>query len=296
MADHNDDHREVDEVSGVQTTGHEWDEIKELDNPMPRWWLYTFYATVIWGVAYTVAMPSWPLISEAFGGVMGYSSRTEVTEAIAGHKAAQSVYTDRIAEMGVDDIAADDELMQFAQAGGAAIFRTWCAQCHGAGAAGGIGYPNLNDDDWLWGGTRQAIYDTIAHGVRWDEDPDTRFSEMPAFGVDGLLEKEQVAEVVEYVYGLTHDDADPALADPGAVVFADNCVSCHGEDAGGMQDLGAPSLTDRIWLYGGDREALTQTVTYSRRGVMPSWVQRLGEADVKQVALYVHSLGGGETE
>ena len=290
------DHKEIDEVSGVRTTGHEWDESKELDNPMPRWWLYTFYACVVWGAAYTVAMPSWPLINEAFGGVMGYSSRTEVVDAIAEHKAAQSVFTDRIAAMSVDEVAADPELMQFAQAGGGAIFRTFCAQCHGAGAAGGVGYPNLNDDDWLWGGTRDAIHETIAHGIRWDEDPDTRFSEMPAFGADGLLDREQVAQVVEFVYGLTHADADAALAEPGATVFADNCASCHGEQGEGMQDLGAPALSDQIWLYGGDREALTQTVTYARRGVMPAWGARLSDAEVKQVALYVHALGGGETE
>lgn len=296
MADRKPDHKDIDEVSGVETTGHEWDGIRELDNPMPRWWLYTFYACAIWGAAYTVAMPAWPLISEATGGVLGYSSRQNVVEAIAEHKAAQSIYTDRIAAMSVDEIAADPELMEFAQAGGGAIFRGWCAQCHGAGAAGGIGYPNLNDDDWLWGGTRDAIHETIAHGVRWDEDDETRYSQMPAFGVDGLLEKPQIAEVVEYVYGLTHDDADQALAEPGAVVFAENCVSCHGEKAEGMQDQGAPALADQIWLYGGDRATLTQTVTYARRGVMPAWSARLGEAEVKQVALYVHSLGGGEVE
>ncbi|MGM0584833.1 MAG: cytochrome-c oxidase, cbb3-type subunit III [Pseudomonadota bacterium] len=288
--------KDIDEVSGVETTGHEWDEIKELNNPLPRWWLWTFYLTIIWSVAYTIAFPAWPLISEATGGVLGYSSREQVHEEIAAHREAQSVWTDRIAEMELDAIARDQELMEFARAGGAAVFRTNCSQCHGAGAAGGVGYPNLRDDAWLWGGTREAIYHTVAHGVRWEEDFDTRFSEMPAFGQDGLLEDEQIDQVVEYVYSLTHDDADPALAEPGAQVFMDNCAACHGENAEGMEDLGAPNLTDPIWLYGGDREALRQTVFYSRNGVMPAWLGRLSEAEVKQAALYVHSLGGGVTE
>jgi cytochrome c oxidase cbb3-type subunit 3 len=289
------DDKDIDEVSGIETTGHEWDEIKELDNPLPRWWLWTFYITIVWALAYTIAFPAWPLVSEATSGVLGYSSRGEVHEAIADHKEAQSVYTDRIAEMELAAISDDRELMQFSQAGGAAIFRNYCSQCHGAGAAGAKGYPNLNDDAWLWGGTQEEIYHTIAHGIRWEEDPDTRFSQMPAYGEDGLLDDEQISQVVEYVYSLTHDDVDAELAAAGEGIFLDNCAACHGENAQGMTMLGAPNLSDPIWLYGGDRDTLTQTVYYSRAGAMPNWLGRLTEAEVKQVSLYVHSLGGGVT-
>ncbi|WP_339949986.1 cytochrome-c oxidase, cbb3-type subunit III [uncultured Albimonas sp.] len=293
MADH--DNKDVDELSGIPTTGHEWDGIKELDNPMPRWWLYTFYATVVWALLYTIAFPAWPLISSATGGVLGYSSRQNVMQDISEARDAQSIYVDKIAAMDVEAIADDPELLQFATAGGSALFKTWCAQCHGSGAAGAVGYPNLNDDDWLWGGTREAIVHTVSHGIRWEADPDTRWSQMPAFGRDGLLEDAEIDQVVEHVYGLSHSDADAELAGPGEQVFLDNCASCHGDDGRGMQDQGAPNLTDAIWLYGGDRAAISETVHNARFGVMPNWLGRLTEADVKQVAIYVHGLGGGET-
>ena len=287
------DKKDVDGLSGVETTGHEWNGIKELNNPLPRWWLYTFYATVVWALAYTIAFPAWPMISSATSGVLGYGTRAEVTEALAEARAAQSVYVEKIAALDVEEVAQDPELLQFATAGGEALFKTWCAQCHGSGAAGAVGYPNLNDDDWIWGGTREAIVQTVTHGIRWDADFDTRYSEMTAFGRDDILSDEEIEQVVEYVYSLSHSEADAALAEEGAVIFADNCASCHGEDATGMQDLGAPNLTDAIWLYGGDRETLTETVHDARYGVMPSWNTRLTDAEIKQVAIYVHGLGGG---
>ena len=202
------DKKEVDELSGVETTGHEWDGVKELNNPLPRWWLWTFYATVIWALLYTIAFPAWPLISSATGGVLGYNSRLAVHESIAEHREARKAFVERINQMDLEEIAADQELMQFAQAGGAASFRTYCSQCHGAGAQGFVGYPNLNDDAWIWGGTLEDIYLTIAHGIRSEEDPDTRFAEMPAFGADELLSDEEIAQVVEYVLrisGQAHD-------------------------------------------------------------------------------------------
>ncbi len=288
------DKKEVDELSGVETTGHEWDGVKELNNPLPLWWLYTFYATVIWALLYTIAYPSWPLIDKAFGGVLGYSSRQQVMEDIAAHQEAQRVYVEKIDALDINEIGDDPELTEFALAGGAAIFRTYCSQCHGAGAAGAVGYPNLLDDDWLWGGTKDDIYQTIAHGIRSGDDDETRDSAMPAFGAEELLDKEQIAQVVEHVLALSGQEHDAALAEQGAVVFEENCASCHGEDGKGTPELGAPNLTDHIWLYGGDRETLTQTVTYARAGVMPAWLGRLSDAQIKQVALYVHSLGGGQ--
>jgi cytochrome c oxidase cbb3-type subunit 3 len=288
------DHKEVDELSGVETTGHEWDGIKELNNPLPLWWLYTFYACIVWALAYTVFYPAWPMISGATQGVLGYSTRGAVMEDIAEATEAQSVYVDKIAAMDLADISSDADLNQFALAGGAAVFRTNCSQCHGSGAAGGVGYPNLNDDDWLWGGTQEAIYATLAHGIRSTQDDDTRLSQMPAFGVDELLTKPEIAQVVEHVLAISGQNHDAALAEGGATIFAENCAACHGEDAKGNQDMGAPNLSDAIWLYGGDRTALNASVMYSRAGMMPAWLGRLTDAQVKEVTIYVHSLGGGQ--
>ncbi|GMG84657.1 cytochrome-c oxidase, cbb3-type subunit III [Paralimibaculum aggregatum] len=296
MADH--DRKDIDDITGTETTQHEWDGIKELDTPLPKWWLYTFYGTIAWALVYTVLFPAWPLISSATAGVLGYSSRAEVHEAIAEHTAAQSIYTDRIAELSIDEVASDAELMQFAQAGGAAIFATYCSQCHGAGAAGvqASGYPNLLDDDWIWGGTRDAIEYTIRHGIRNELDYDARLSEMPRFGADEILGAEEIAAVADHVLSLSGQGEGN---EDGAALFADNCAACHGKDGTGNHDLGAPNLADAIWLYGGSREKVIESIHYARAGVMPPWNEEargasgLSDTEIKQVALYVHSLGGG---
>jgi cytochrome c oxidase cbb3-type subunit 3 len=292
--------RDVDELSGIETTGHEWDGLKELNNPLPKWWLWTFYLTIVWGIIYVILFPAWPMVNGATQGILGYDSRLQVAETIADAQEEQASYVDRIAAMEIEDVAADPELMQFAVAGGAAIWRNNCSQCHGAGAAGAMaaGYPNLNDDAWLWGGQMHEIYQTVAHGIRWDADPDSRFSQMPSYGVDELLTEDEIWNVVEFVYAISHeaesDEIDWERAGLGAVIYDENCAACHGEQAYGNHDLGAPNLLDAIWLYGGDRSTIYETVYYARAGVMPPWLGRLGDAGVKQVALYVHSLGGGE--
>ncbi|MCL5776293.1 cytochrome-c oxidase, cbb3-type subunit III [Limibaculum sp. FT325] len=290
MADHR---NEVDEVSGTETTGHEWDGIKELNTPLPRWWLWTFYGTIVWGVIYTILYPAWPLVSDATAGVLGYTSRAAVHEAIDEAAAAQRVFTDRIASLDIDEIASDAELVQFAQSGGAAIFRNYCSQCHGSGAAGvqASGYPNLLDDDWIWGGTLTDIETTIRHGIRYDGDDDTRISEMPAFGRDEILSADEIAAVADHVLSLS-GKAD--ATEEGATIYADNCAACHGEGGMGEPALGAPNLTDAIWLYGSDRARVIESITNSRGGVMPGWSGRLGDAQIKQVAIYVHGLGGGQ--
>jgi cytochrome c oxidase cbb3-type subunit 3 len=275
------------------TTGHVWDGIEEFDNPMPRWWLWTFYACIIWGVAYTIAYPAWPLISSATAGILGYSTRAEVAAEIADVEQANAAINTQLASVELTEISANAELNGYAVSAGAAVFRTYCSQCHGSGAAGAVGYPNLLDDDWLWGGDIENIHLTIAHGIRNEDDADARYSEMPAFGE--ILEEAEITQVVNYVMALSGADAeDPAAVSAGEVVFADNCAACHGDDGLGNRDLGAPNLADAIWLYGGDVDALLETVTYSRFGVMPPWTQRLSEAQVRAVAVYVHQLGGGE--
>lgn len=277
-----------------ETTGHEWDGIKEYNKPLPRWWLWTFYATIVWGVIYTIAYPAWPMINSATPGILGYSTRGEVVEDIARFEEANSGINAQLASVELTEIANDPELNQYAQNAGAAVFRTWCAQCHGSGAAGvqASGYPNLLDDDWLWGGDIEAIHTTIAHGIRNENDPDARYSEMPAFG--DLLEEGQIPQVVNYVMSLSGDPQDASLVAAGEEVYLDNCAACHLEDGTGDVWQGAPNLTDAIWLYGGDYDTLIETVTYSRFGVMPSWADRLNEAEIRAVATYVHGLGGGE--
>ncbi|GIX13943.1 MAG: Cbb3-type cytochrome c oxidase subunit [Paracoccaceae bacterium] len=288
------DKKDIDELSGVETTGHEWDGIRELNNPLPRWWLWTFYGTVIWALVYTIAFPAWPMVTRATQGLLGYDSRVELEETLAEAEKARQAFRDRMARMSFDEIRADPELMRFAQNSGAATFRAFCSQCHGAGADGRPGYPNLLDDDWLWGGTVEAIYQTVAHGIRSPDDPDTRFGEMPAFGRDGLLAAAEIRAVAEHVLKISGQPHDPALAETGAALFADNCASCHGEDGKGNRDLGAPDLTDAIWLYGGSREKIVETLVNGRAGMMPAWAGRLPDAQIREVALYVHSLGGGE--
>jgi cytochrome c oxidase cbb3-type subunit 3 len=283
--------KHIDELSGVETTGHEWDGIRELNNPMPRWWVWTFYVTILWSIGYAIAYPAWPMISDATRGMLGYSSRQEFADTVKTAADAQKVFADRIAATSVDEIAKDPELLQFALNGGDAAFKVNCITCHGTGAMGGPGYPNLNDDDWLWGGTLDQIYQTIQFGIRNDH-PDTRVSEMPAFR--DMLEPGQIREVAAYVISLTKTPSDAALVEPGKKLFADNCASCHGEKAEGNKEMGAPNLADAIWLKGDTEDAIVRQVTAPRHGVMPAWAGRLSDATIKELAVYVHSLGGGQ--
>lgn len=280
----------------VQTTGHSWDGIEEYDNPMPRWWVWVFYACIVWGIGYSIAYPAWPLIHGATQGLLGPTLRTEVVAEIARFDAANAPIKAKLNAADLASIPGNDELKTYAISAGASVFKNNCAQCHGSGAAGvqGKGYPNLLDNDWLWGGDMEAIHTTIAHGIRNTTDGDARYSQMPSFGKDGILEKAQIDDVVEHVLQISGQDHDAAMAEAGASVFAENCAACHGDAGMGNRDFGAPNLTDAIWLYGGDRKTLVQTVTYSRFGVMPAWNVRLSEDEIRSVATYVHSLGGGE--
>lgn len=284
--------KEIDELSGVETTGHEWDGIKELNNPMPRWWVYSFYATILWSIAYTIAYPAWPLVKDATQGVLGWSSRQELTAEMNAAAEAQKVFRDKIAALDIKDVAKDPSLSQFAINAGAAAFRVNCVPCHGSGAEGRAGYPNLNDNDWLWGGDLDSIYHTIAHGIRSEDDGDTRVSEMPAFGE--MLQPQEIKQVAAYVVSLTGTPRDASMVEPGKQIYADNCASCHGENAEGVREFGAPNLADAIWLKGEGEDAIARQVAAPKHGVMPAWQARLGDATVKELALYVHSLGGGE--
>jgi cytochrome c oxidase cbb3-type subunit 3 len=286
--------KEIDEVTGVSTTGHEWDGIRELDNPMPRWWLIVFYASIVWAAAYTIAYPAWPLVSTATSGLLGYSSRGDVKAELAAAQAARADYVAAVSTMTVDEILADDGLRTFAASAGAAAFKVNCVQCHGSGAQGAPGYPNLNDDEWLWGGSADEIRQSIAHGIRFAEDSETRVSEMPAFGE--ILEPKEITQVASFVASLSGKAEDSGAEDiaAGKDIFAQNCAACHGEDGKGNRELGAPDLTDAIWFYGSSLPDIAAQVRAPKHGVMPAWQARLGDTTVKELAVYVHSLGGGE--
>lgn len=286
--------REIDETTGVETTGHDWDGIKELDNPMPRWWLWTFYATIVFAIGYVIYYPAIPLIEGSTMGVSGETNRSSLKQELLVAQNARAGIIQQIADTDLESIRQDEQLARFAVAGGKSAFKVYCSQCHGSGAAGGLGYPNLNDDDWLWGGDLNAIYTSINHGIRNDEDDDTRDSQMPAFGTDGILEKEEIRSVVEYILQISGQDHKAKSSVLGAEIFADNCAACHGENADGGREVGAPNLRDAISLYGNTRETLYNQIVQPKHGVMPPWGERLGDATVKQLAIYVHSLGGGE--
>jgi cytochrome c oxidase cbb3-type subunit 3 len=288
------ENKRIDEPTGTHTVGHEWDGIEELDTPMPRWWLWTFYATVIWGIAYTVFYPAWPMLSSATAGTLGWSSRGQLESEMAAEAERRAPIISAIAATDIAALPANAELMQAAVEGGRAAFRVHCVQCHGTGAAGSPGYPNLNDDDWVWGGDIGAIHYSIVHGIRNPDHAETRMSMMPAFGRDGILTSAQVQDVVSHLRVISGQEQTSPLATNGAALYATNCAVCHGPTGAGDRTLGAPRLNDGIWLYGGSREALTATVTNARQGVMPRWGHRLDDATVKMLAAYVHSLGGGE--
>lgn len=277
-----------------ETTGHSWDGIEEFNNPLPRWWLWVLYASIVWAIGYSIAYPAWPGLKSATPGLLGWSTRGAVAEDIKAHNAKNDAINAKLASVEIASIGDDAELRTYAASAGSAVFKTWCAQCHGSGAAGAKGYPNLLDDDWLWGGDIDAIHATISHGVRSDADDDTRYSEMPAFGRDELLEKEEISQVVNFVMSLSGDPADASQVEAGAAVYADNCSACHMDDGTGDREQGAPNLTDAIWLFGGKHDDILQTVTNSRFGVMPNWNVRLTEAQIRAVSVYVHQLGGGE--
>lgn len=277
---------------GFETTGHSWDGIEEWNNPLPKWWVWVFYLTIIWGIWYTIAYPAWPLVERATAGYKEFSTRAQVAEDIAAVDAANAEINAKLAAADLTAIADDAALNSYANNAGKAVFMTWCAQCHGSGAVGAKGYPNLLDDDWLWGGDIEAIHETISYGIRNEQSDMARFSEMPKFGE--ILEEGEITQVVNYVMSLSGAANDASQVAAGETVYMDNCAACHADDATGDIYQGAPNLKDAIWLYGGDYDTLIETVTNARYGVMPAWEGRLDEAEIRAVATYVHQLGGGE--
>jgi cytochrome c oxidase cbb3-type subunit III len=288
------EHNEVDSVSGRSTTGHEWDGIKELNTPLPRWWILTFYATILWAIGYWIVYPAWPLVTDYTTGLLHYSTRASVADELANLETLRGEKMKVLGSTSLADIEKDPALLSLARARGKTVFADNCAPCHGSGGAGAKGYPNLNDDDWLWGGSLDQIMQTIQFGAR-SGHPKAHESQMLAFGRDTILKKGEIVTVANYVRSLSGLSTAPGFdAAAGKKIFAENCVSCHGDDGKGNQDVGAPNLTDKIWLYGSDEATIVETITNGRAGVMPAWNGRLDPVAIKALTVFVHSLGGGK--
>jgi cytochrome c oxidase cbb3-type subunit III len=290
MTDHSE---EIDSVSGTATTGHQWDGIKELNTPLPRWWVITFYLTILWAIGYWILFPAWPLLWSNTTGLLGYSTRANLAIELANLDKIRGEKMATLATASLADIEKDPNLLALARARGRTVFGDNCAPCHGSGATGSKGFPNLNDDDWLWGGSLDQIMQTIRFGAR-SGNAKGHEGNMLAFGKDGMLKPQQIVMVANYVRSLSHLPTAPGYdAAEGAKIFAENCVACHGENGKGNPELGSKDLTANIWLYGGDEATIIETITNGRGGVMPAWDGRLDPVTLKAMAVYVHSLGGG---
>lgn len=287
------EHSDIDRVTGTATTGHEWDGIKELNTPLPRWWLIVFYACIVWAFAYWIVMPAWPTFNGYTHGLLNHSQRDDVAAAVAALKAQRNAHEHDLVKASLLRIQNDSDLQQFALAEGRSLFGDNCAPCHGSGGQGAHGYPNLNDDVWLWGGKLEDIQHTITVGVR-STSSDTRQSQMPAFGRDKILNDAQIDDLTEFVVSISGRPAGQAAVHRAAKLFADNCAACHGASGRGDRTMGAPNLTDADWLYGSTRADIREQIWYGHGGVMPTWGGRLSPEEIKSLALYVHSLGGGE--
>ena len=285
--------REVDEHTGVETTGHEWDGIRELDNPLPRWWLWIMYASIVVAIVYWILMPAWPGFRGYTKGVLHQSDRVAVVGKLAELKTLRGVQAARLTNASLEEIERDPELQAYALTAGQAVFGDNCATCHGVGGAGSKGYPNLRDDIWLWGGSLEDIQHTITVGVRTGE-PHARFSQMPAFGRDQMLTGAQINDLTEYVVALSRRASNKAAVSRAAPVFADQCATCHGVAGAGDQTKGAPNLTDGEWLYGPRREDIHNQIFNGRGGVMPTWGGRFDPQTIKALAVYIHANAGGQ--
>jgi cytochrome c oxidase cbb3-type subunit 3 len=296
----------------VQTTGHAWDgDLQEYNNPLPTWWIYTFYATVVFALIYWTIYPSWPIGKGWLSGVSNISYVNSEGETVEHHwntrallmedmnKAAeaQKPYFDKIASMPYAQIAQDPEMSGFIVSAGKALFSENCAACHQQGGQGVVGFfPNLTDDDWLYGGQYEKIHETLMQGRR---------GHMPAFSE--VLDAQQIDQLANHVAQLSGIPHDAGQAEAGKRLFTSEtaaCYYCHGADGKGRQEIGAPNLTDRIWLWAGvpatedagEKVAAIRSVIYNglNRGVMPSFADRLTPEQIKVLTVYVHELGGGQ--
>jgi cytochrome c oxidase cbb3-type subunit 3 len=281
-----------DPLTGHMMTGHEWNGIKELNTPVPRIVFFFLISTALFAIGYWILMPAWPLGSTYTKGLLGIDQRTTVVETLKQAALDRAAWTSRVEKASFTEIQNDPGLMAVVRETGHSLFGDNCAACHGRNATGGPGFPNLTTASWLWGGMPETIAETIRVGIN-SANPDSRVSQMLAFGRDGMLPRSDIENVVAYVRSLSNPSASEAPADKietGKAVFAANCASCHGEDAKGKTDVGAPNLTDQFWIYGGDLQSVFTSVWSGRQGHMPTWEARLSPVDRKILALYLVDL------
>lgn len=280
---------ERDPVTGHMTTGHEWNGIKELNTPVPKMVWFFLISTFLFSVVWWVLMPAWPLGSTYTKGILGVDQRRVVADDLKRAAEQAPAWVAKVADTDYAALQADPALMEQVRRHGAVLFGDNCAACHGVGGSGGPGFPALAAGSWLWGGSPEALAETIRVGINSDH-PDTRVSQMPAFGRDQMLTRPDIIAVLAHVRSLS--GAGPASA-AGQELFIANCAACHGEEGRGMMEMGAPNLTDATWIYGGDEQTVFTTIFNGRQGHMPRWDQRLGDLDRKVLALYVADLATG---
>lgn len=278
----------------AKDTGHEWDEIKELDNPPPRWWMIGLHISWISCLVYFILFPSIPLVNGSTKGILGWTQIKRLNEQVAEIEALRKPYNDKLSGMSVEEILKDNELLGFAQGSAKVLFAENCAACHGAGGQGGPNFPVLADDNWLYGGTPDLIVETITGG---------REGMMNAHAT--LLSKQEIDDVVKYVAGLP----EGKVYEPGRAVYMGEtdggaaCFGCHGEDARGMVEMGSANLTDRIWRFSGTEEGIRHTILHgvndpddpeTRKAIMPAFGEKLDPVQIKKLAVMVHQFGGGK--
>jgi cytochrome c oxidase cbb3-type subunit III len=284
-----DHEQQRDSVSGYLTTGHEWNGITELNTPVPRAVYFFLTVTVLFSIGYWVLMPAWPIGDTYTKGLLGIDQRNVLATSLKQAEMDQEVWSKKIASESYATIQADPALMTVVRETGHTLFGSDCAACHGRDAKGQPGYPDLTTSSWLWGGKPEDIFTTIKVGIN-SANKDSRTSQMPAFGRDQMLPRADVFKVASYVYSLSNPgskEVDPKNVEAGQKLFAANCVACHGDDAKGNPELGAPNLTDKFWTYGGDLETIDTTIWGGRQGHMPTWEGRLSELDRKILTLYL---------
>jgi cytochrome c oxidase cbb3-type subunit 3 len=260
-----------------QTTGHVWDEtLAEYNNPLPNWWRWLFYITVVFALVYLAIFPG----LGSFGGKLGWTMRGQYDQEMDAAKAKYDPLFNEFLKKDIMTVAADPKAKEIGQR----LFLTYCAQCHGSDAKGGKGFPNLTDKDWLWGGTPDRIEETIKKG---------RDAVMTPKGTKPDMDAEQIKDVVNYVRSLSNLSNDPVRVQRGKELFPQACAACHGPEGKGNPEAGFPNLTDNVWLYGSQEATMIEGVTKGRINRMPAWGDFLGDAKVHLLAAYVWGLGGG---
>lgn len=278
---------ERDEISGQDTTGHEWDGIKELNTPIPRVVTWAYRLTILFSVGYWIFYPAWPYVTDFTRGLSGYSSRATVIDKVETADQELASFDASLLAGSIDQLADDPDIRAKYEASTSILYADNCAACHGQGLKGQTGFPNLVDTAWLWPSTPEEIEITLQYGINSGHGEE-RYAEMSAFGRDEILEPQQITELIAYVQSISGLEHDVALASNGPELFEENCSSCHGENGEGGLESGAPTLTDNVWIYGSDGDALYESIWNGRQGVMPSWEDRLTPAEIRKLALYVY--------